>query len=132
MKHSMTGDVKLIDFEYGGVNYVSFDIANHFNEWAGGIENDAGQTNFSLFPSEDKQRDFIKTYIQTASGDDVVSEDELNAMMIEVEAFLLANHLYWGLWAVNQAAIEGTSGFDYLAYGVNRFNRYFETKRDDM
>merc|ERR1712154_398002 len=36
MKNKVTGDIKLIDFEYGGVNYASFDIANHFNEYAGG------------------------------------------------------------------------------------------------
>lgn len=132
MKHSISGDVKFIDFEYGGVNYIAFDIANHFNEWAGGIENDKGQTDYSLFPAEDKQRDFVRTYVQSASGSNDVNEDDLNSMMIEVEVFLLANHLYWGLWAVNQAAIEGTGGFDYLAYGVNRFNRYFETKREDI
>ena len=29
------GGVRLIDFEYGGVNHQAFDIGNHFNEFAG-------------------------------------------------------------------------------------------------
>jgi ethanolamine kinase len=32
-----TKAIRLIDFEYGGINYVGFDIANHFNEYAGGV-----------------------------------------------------------------------------------------------
>ena len=28
-------DVGIIDFEYGGPNYLAYDIANHFNEYAG-------------------------------------------------------------------------------------------------
>ncbi len=35
-QHPASGELKLIDFEYGGPNYRAFDIANHFNEWAGG------------------------------------------------------------------------------------------------
>ena len=38
MKDEINGTVKLIDFEYGGVNFIPFDIANHFNEFAGGIQ----------------------------------------------------------------------------------------------
>ena len=30
-----TDEVKFIDFEYADANYQAFDIANHFNEWAG-------------------------------------------------------------------------------------------------
>lgn len=29
------GAVQLVDFEYGGMNYFAFDIANHWNEYAG-------------------------------------------------------------------------------------------------
>jgi ethanolamine kinase len=40
-------EVQLIDFEYGGMNYLSFDIANHFNEYAGGT-NGHGIPNYDL------------------------------------------------------------------------------------
>lgn len=31
----VSDEVRFIDFEYGGINYQAFDIANHFNEYAG-------------------------------------------------------------------------------------------------
>ena len=128
MKNELSGAIKLIDFEYGGVNFVAFDIANHFNEWAGGTDNPAGKTDYSLLPSVEQQREFISSYVRAASCVEVADEGKIESLMSEVKAFLLANHLYWGLWAVNQAAVEGTEEFDYLAYAVNRFNRFFETK----
>ncbi len=130
MKNELNGAIKLIDFEYGGVNFIAFDIANHFNEWAGGPDNAAGKTDYSLFPSKEQQRDFISSYVQAASASEEANDEKIELLMDEVKAFLLANHLYWGLWAVNQAAVEGTEEFDYLAYAVNRFNRFFETKED--
>ena len=145
MKDEINGTVKLIDFEYGGVNFIAFDIANHFNEFAGGIQDANGQTDYSLFPTVQKQHVFIQSYLQSASKPvsptdndlaanaiDDVDEKDIQSLLKEVQKFCLVNHLFWGLWAVNQAAIEGTDSFDYLAYGINRFNRYFETKEDCM
>jgi len=125
--------IQLIDFEYGGTNFAAFDIANHFNEYAGGTED--GVPDYSLFPSEEKQFAFIKTYLEQrkkfGSDGDInakVEDEAVQIMMEEVRGFVLANHLYWGLWAVNQAAAEGCDEFDYLLYAKNRFKRYQETK----
>jgi ethanolamine kinase len=63
---------------------------------------------------------------------DDVDEEDIQSLLKEVQKICLVNHLFWGLWAVNQAAIEGTESFDCLAYGINRFNRYFEIKEDCM
>lgn len=145
MKHGKTGEIKLIDFEYGGVNYAAFDIANHFNEHAGGTDKADGVPDYSLFPDEDRQLEFITTYVKKsrslrmgdangnghASPNDSEAEaEEIKTVVKEVKAFVLANHLYWGLWAVNQSAVEGTDEFDYLAYAFNRFQRYFEDVSD--
>jgi ethanolamine kinase len=137
MKHTINGNIQLIDFEYGGVNFVAFDIANHFNEFAGGTENKEGQTNYDLFPCETKRRAFIGSYLRTASGLESSesesvepTEQDIQAMHLEVQAFVLANHIYWGLWAVNQAAMEGTEEFDYMAYATNRFNQYYKNKAE--
>jgi ethanolamine kinase len=148
MKHTETGEVRLIDFEYGGVNFVAFDIANHFNEFAGGPEKMSGEPDYSLFPDENEQKLFITAYCKECrllsnghdSNDEHSNEhgndddnekdvqEEVAKFSKEVLAFVLANHLYWGLWAVNQAATEGTEKFDYLAYAWHRFNRYTEVK----
>ena len=127
--------IQLIDFEYGGTNFAAFDIANHFNEYAGGTED--GIPDYSLFPSKDAQSAFIKTYLlqrekfrnQNGSNDEIVIDDgTIDSWMEEVQAFVLANHLYWGLWAVNQAAVEGCDEFNYLLYAKNRFQRYQDCK----
>ena len=135
MRNDLTGEIKLIDFEYGGVNYVAFDIANHFNEYAGGTSEESnGVPDYSLFPSKERRKDFITAYLRAArdsSADSEIEtslEEDISSLTKEVEAFVLANHLYWGLWAVNQAAAEGTEEFDYLTYAVNRFKRYFDSK----
>ena len=52
----------------------------------------------------------------------------MESFLKEIRAFVLANHLYWGLWAVNQAAMEGCDGFDYLTYAENRFGEYYKGK----
>jgi len=145
MKHNETGIIQLIDFEYGGINFVGFDIANHFNEFAGGPEKKSGDPDYSLFPDESEQKLFITSYVRESrllagnrsdNGDndtdtDTDSQDqEVAKFSKEIHAFVLANHLYWGLWAVNQAATEGTEEFDYLAYAWHRFNRYTEDKQE--
>lgn len=137
MKHSETGEIRLIDFEYGGVNFVGFDIANHFNEFAGGTEKKSGEPDYSLFPDESEQRLFISAYVQeslsmigTEGIQDVLiwQENEIQKLLQQVHAFVLVNHLYWGLWAINQAASQGTETFDYLAYAWYRWNRFTEEK----
>jgi ethanolamine kinase len=124
------GMVQLIDFEYGGVNYAAFDIANHFNEFAGGTSvEENGVTDYTRFPSPAQQEAFLRTYLQASSSLSSIDPMELESLQAEVTAFVLSNHLYWGLWGVNQAAQEGTSEFDYLTYASNRFQQYYVTKK---
>jgi ethanolamine kinase len=139
MKDRETGEIKFIDFEYGGVNFIGFDIANHFNEHAGGPEKKSGEPDYSMYPSDARQNLFISTYVKTSrglakgssNGDLMTTEEEdIENLSKEVNGFVLINHIYWGLWAVNQAAIEGTEDFDYLAYAWHRFVRYFENKEE--
>jgi len=120
------GKIQMIDFEYSGYNYLAFDIANHFNEYAGG--NGDAKPNYLLYPSPSKQEEFLKAYMRAYSqfgGDELV----LKELMVEVEAFALVNNLYWGLWALNQASNEGCAEFNYLLYAENRFRRYRECRK---
>lgn len=117
--------IQLIDFEYGGLNYQAFDIANHFNEFAGGL--DTSVPRYELFPNPQQQSHFITAYLEAATGR-APTELQIASMTKQVHAFVLANHVYWGLWAVIQAAIEGCDNFDYMTYGTHRFRRYQECK----
>ena len=119
MINPQTRDIQLIDFEYGGYNFAAFDIANHFNEWAGGTDN--GKPIYSKFPTREQREFFLQSYLGPGT-----SPNTLHALLAEVDAFVLVNHLYWGLWAVNQAKAEGCLGFDYLLYASNRIKRFYE------
>lgn len=52
--------IKFIDYEYSMMNYQAYDIANHFNEFAG-VEH----PDYSLFPSEEFQLKWIKCYLES-------------------------------------------------------------------
>ena len=120
-----TGKVTLIDFEYGSLNYRAFDIANHFNEWAGGTDN--GTPDYSKFPTPGQQRNFCEAYLLQLGEDvvgGVVTEAALAKLMREANFFVQVNHWYWGCWAVNQARTEGSADFPYLTYATSRLTQY--------
>ena len=121
-----SGAVNLIDFEYGGYNFRAFDIANHFNEWAGGTED--GITDYSRFPNPTQQRTFVRAYLEAYDGA-APSEAAVEALIGEVELFVEVDNFFWGLWAVVQAGAEGCDDFPYLTYAHNRLNRAFEATK---
>ena len=53
-RDAAAGAVRLIDFEFGGVNYRGFDLATHFSHWAGGAVD--GLYDDAAFPSAEEQR----------------------------------------------------------------------------
>ncbi|KAK1799977.1 hypothetical protein P4O66_006126 [Electrophorus voltai] len=121
------GYVRFIDYEYSSYNYQAFDIGNHFNEFAAGMS----QLDYSLYPSRQMQLDWLRTYLKTyklftKKGADV-SEQELEALYVQVNKFSLASHFFWGFWALIQAKYSSID-FDFLGYAVLRFNQYFKTK----
>lgn len=122
LKLEDTIKIQLIDFEYGGINYKAFDIANHFNEYAGGT--DTGIPNYEWAPTLHQQEEFIQEYINASSCSDLT----LQQLLKQVQTFVMVNHLYWGLWAVNQASTEGCNDFDYLLYASNRMAQYYKCK----
>jgi len=115
-----TGVIKFIDFEYADTNYRGFDVANHFNEWAG------FEADYSRYPQKEQQYQFYRTYLAQVKGGEP-TEQELDSMYVEVNKFALLSHFYWGTWALVQANIS-TIDFDFLDYALLRFNEYFLRK----
>lgn len=109
-------DVSFIDYEYGSFNYRSFDIANHFCEF-GGFDCD-----YSLYPSESFQRQWIKEYLSSFSGTQC-TENEINQVLKEVAIFNLVAHSFWCIWGLVQAQVSSIE-FDYMAYAAKRFNEF--------
>lgn len=135
MREDATGAITFIDFEYGGSNYRGFDVANHFNEWAGGTED--GEPDYTAVPTEAQRKAFCRAYLaelakQSESGggggggSSSTAEEEasLQSLLEEAAKFELVNHWYWGLWAVVQAADEGFDIFPYLTYAARRIGQY--------
>lgn len=98
-----------IDFEYGSWNYGSFDVANHFCEWAG-LECD-----YSRYPSEAQQLKWLKHYSGRIS-------------LREIKLFSLAAHLFWSEWALIQSQISDIA-FDYRNYAALRLAEYHRLKQ---
>jgi ethanolamine kinase len=127
-------NVRLIDFEYGGWNYFCYDIANHFNEFAGGTApQHNGVTDYSKFPSPQFQRSFCREYLAgkqwvLQQSQEPIKESDVEGLYDEVQGFVLANHLIWSLWAVNSAASDGCDNFDFLKYAQARLTRYLFVK----
>ncbi|CAA0813455.1 Probable ethanolamine kinase [Striga hermonthica] len=109
-----------IDFEYGSYNYRGFDIGNHFNEYAG------YECDYSMYPSKDEQYYFFRHYLRPEKPDEVCDED-LEAIYVETNAYMLASHLYWALWALIQEKMSPID-FDYLGYFFLRYNEYKRQK----
>ncbi|KAJ1848148.1 hypothetical protein IWW55_001256 [Coemansia sp. RSA 2706] len=112
--------VSFIDYEYAMYNYRGFDIANHFNEYAG------FECDYSRYPSKERQLRWFKVYLTQLQQD--ASAEALELMYAEVQVFRLASHYYWGVWGLVQASISEID-FDYMDYARMRFDEYFRIKQ---
>lgn len=127
--------VKFIDYEYGGLNYQAYDIANHFNEFAGVEEPD-----YSFFPDEAYQFKWVKIYLDSfyskvnryfirQSNDELTTVDDslVKQFCHEVNLFTLASHFMWAVWSLVQAQ-NSHLDFDFVKYANIRFDQYFKHK----
>ncbi|XP_021741705.1 probable ethanolamine kinase [Chenopodium quinoa] len=122
MLNEEEGKLYIIDFEYGSYNYRGFDIGNHFNEYAG------YDCDYTLYPSKDEQYHFFRHYL-CPNAPAEVPDCDLEALYVEANAFMLASHLSWALWALIQAKMSPID-FDYLSYFFLRYNEYKKQKED--
>lgn len=111
------GKVQFIDFEYGGYGYRGFDIANHFNEYAG------FECNYLLYPDKEQRYVFYEAYVEDGT------EADMDSLEREVTFFRLVSHVWWGIWAKLQAC-DSTIDFDFDGYAKKRWEAYF-AQRDD-
>ncbi|KAK9410138.1 choline kinase alpha [Crotalus adamanteus] len=126
----------LIDFEYSSYNYRGFDIANHFCEWMYDYVHEKYpffKANFMNYPTKKQQLHFITSYLSASqSGFENLSHEDKSKieedMLVEVNRFALASHIFWGLWSIIQAKISSIE-FGYMDYALSRFDAYFEQKR---
>ncbi|KNE69998.1 hypothetical protein AMAG_14836 [Allomyces macrogynus ATCC 38327] len=112
--------VRFIDYEYGGVGFAAFDIANHFCEWAG------FDCEYWRYPDVTTQKAWLREYL--AQEQKVPPSDaDVDAWQSTVAAYTLAAHLYWTLWALVQASVSDIE-FDYAGYAQLRWAEYTRWK----
>jgi len=103
--------IKLIDFEYAMTNYIPYDVANHFTEYA---RTEDSLPDYSKLPSEEFKRQWISEYLRAYK-----MENEESTLVQEdfekwVKLCTPASHLFWALWGAVQTARSDKS-YDYLA-----------------
>ncbi|XP_043677380.1 choline/ethanolamine kinase isoform X1 [Vespula pensylvanica] len=122
-QNSRKTELVVIDFEYCSYNYRGFDIANHFIEW----QYDYTAAKYPFFhertgagPTKEQKLDFIKSYLRTVQKE---SQTEEERIMMEINVFSLASHLFWGLWSIVNAKLSEIP-FGYWDYAVCRLQNY--------
>lgn len=115
------GSVTIVDFEYSGWNYSSFDIGNYFAEAMGGTQDAVIRTH--LYPDRSFRAMFCAEYLRVLH-DSPPTEAAVNWLVEDAERYGLLSHIYWGLWAVVQS-IDSTIDFRYRDYARQRLDLFF-------
>ena len=109
----------LIDYEYGGMNYAAYDIANHFCEWASDFteENSTPHVmNFAVnYPNLEEREHFLREYLGEFNDDD----GSISVWLEAIEDLKEISHLLWAYWGIIQAN-NSKIDFDYLGYSLMR------------
>lgn len=113
---SERNEVNFIDHEYADYNFAAFDVANHFNEWAG------LDVDWSFCPDQNTRKSWIRNYLASSP---YFSDEEVDLFYQDVQIMSLASHLYWAIWAVVQSQISKID-FDYAGYAKIKFDRLLE------
>jgi choline/ethanolamine kinase len=114
-----TDSVRLIDFEYSGLNYAVADIANVFTAVCESIMLSGDPQDVKRnFPSRDIQLHFLECYL----GHPVDRKEE-EVVLLVVLAFAMIDELRWTLWGIIQAN-QSTVDFDYVFYYNSRFDAF--------
>lgn len=123
------GRVQFIDFEYGGWNPVTFDVANCFCEFAGFEFVDP----LDKYPSVDTQRRFWRAYLGACHDSPLSSgvhdvDAVIDGLVYWTTRFAPAADAAWMLWAVVQGHHSQLEDVDFLAYAKRRRGGFFERK----
>ncbi|KAI5702522.1 hypothetical protein M8J75_001012 [Diaphorina citri] len=114
--------VTFIDYEYAGVNYQAFDIANHFDEFAG-----VSPIDHSRYPGPEFQLNWLRTYLEEYTGSPP-SPHQLATLHWQVQQFSPVAHCFWTIWGLVQAE-HSDIDFDFFEYASSTYQGYV-LKRD--
>lgn len=118
--------ITIIDYEYSSYNNMAFDIANHFCEMAADYHSETPHLmDYNKYPGLEERQRFLHVYLNSSGCQP--TDKEVNQLLEDVEKYTLASHMFWGLWGIISQHVNEID-FDYLEYGRQRFQRYWQTK----
>lgn len=126
--------LRFIDFEYAGMDYQAFDIANYFAECAIDYLHPRFpyyKVTLSDLPTQEEMRFFCSIYLSEYLEYKVLPGDLASEVLSErSQRFVLASHLLWAMWSVIRAGQAPTyGGFDYVDFANSRWFMYKVYKR---
>lgn len=113
----VSGQLKLIDYEFSGYAPISTDLAFIVNE--------------ILFEYDIKVPPYFEYYPEAPATDALVA-NYVNSygggadLWVQVQLSRLASHYFWALWAAAKALKADPDGFNYLEFARLRFSLYKE------
>jgi len=127
---SQPDNFTVIDFEYCSYNYRGFDIGNHFCEYMFDYKSSTTwphfHVDFTLYPSEDQQMNFLRSYVQTSNPTmtPIEQDDLARQIMKEANFYAMATNFFWTLWSIHMA-VSTSIEFGYMEYGRARLTAYY-------
>jgi thiamine kinase-like enzyme len=116
--------LRLIDFEYAGMNYQVADISNVLTAVSESfLLAGEAQDVVKNFPSAEEQIMLVETCTGMS-----VTPDERDTLLSLVQFFCMADELRWVIWGVIQST-RSTIEFDYSAYYKSRYAAFLDYKR---
>lgn len=134
MKHTFTNNIIFIDYEYGGSNYLEYDIANFFCEWMADYHSSTPHLlDKTKYPSTAQQELFIMHYLKSKHpekyNDELINDQDV--ILKRIPIFTLCSHLIWGLWGIiNGSNTAESTDFDYILYGLSRLSMFKAAKEN--
>lgn len=102
-------NIKFIDYEYSGPNFIAFDLSNFLTECMHDYNVDSSQSYKCLksrYPSQEKILTFLNSYLCYKKQDkskETIRFEELKNLYNQVIKWRGVTQLFWALWAILQS-----------------------------
>lgn len=133
LRGTRDGALVVIDFEYAIPTARGLDLANFMCEFCSDYDtHEPHELNYDLFPCESSRARLIESYLSSSANKESTN-GSISDIDREVLAYLPFVHLFWAHWALVKyyntvraggASASSSSAFDYLQYGIQRFEQW--------
>ena len=131
-----TSDVIFIDFEYGGIDPVEFDLANFATECMNDYEAEESYLcDPQRYPSAEALTYFVQSYYEHLDGATEINGKNVQQMVESITRWRACSQLFWSVWAVLQSGelaaeaggepVDQTGRFEYLKFCRSKMSLFW-------